>query len=272
MDQTKIIKVAAVAAVGLLAFSFLGKGSEEETIGGSGSFGGFGGGGTEETIGADIAEAAAPFNITFPEIPTFNIPSGSGDSFIIPDSSSFSTGGTPEATDNSLVSTVENTPKKVITSSSYDSKGDAASYSGGGSGAIKGDSLGSKLIKLITAPATVDKETFSSGTSSNKAYDLTGVDVKGILASNTKKEAAMAATVPSYLTQASVDYNKNTTFEQQLKDSGLLKSSSSKTSSNSKTSSTKSTVTKKAANTASYKEGGQTKYKDDSGKVHVKMK
>ena len=73
MDQTKIIKVAAVAAAGLIAFSFLGKGSEEETIGGSGGFGGFGGGGTEETLGGDTGTAPT-FNITFPETPTFVIP------------------------------------------------------------------------------------------------------------------------------------------------------------------------------------------------------
>ena len=248
MDKNKALKVGALAAAGLLAFNFLGKGSEEETIGGSGSFGGFGGGGIEETIGDDIAETAAPFNITFPEIPTFNIPSGSGDSFIIPDSSSFGTGGTPEATDSSLVSTPENTPKKAITSAllpAYDSRGDAISSGGGGSGAIKGDSLGSKFIKLITATPSAPSYPYS-GTASNSKYDLTGVDVKSVLEANTKKEAAMAATVPSYLTQASVDYNKNTSFNQKLADSGLLKSSSSKTSSNSKTSSTaKPVVVKK---------------------------
>ena len=227
MDQNKIIKVAAVAAVGLLAFNFLGKGAEEETIGGSGSFGGFGGGGVEETLAGNGGESPAPsFNITFPEVPAFNPPSGGDSFFIAPDSSNSnsSTGGTPEATDDRLVSTVENTPKKV-------------SGGGGGGGAVQGDSLGSTLIKLITAPSAPSYP--HSGTDSNSKYDLTGVDVKSVLEANTKKEAAMAATVPSYLTQASVDYNKNTGFNQKLADSGLLKSSDSKTTTKKATTTTK---------------------------------
>ena len=277
MDTEKSIKtfigLGAVGIAAYLAYTQL-SGEENTSIGGSGAFSGLGGseGLTSEGI-AGTSDSGISYNINLPQVDTGGISSFiTGGSDILSDDKTVTSGdsiitggGDIKAVTSKKEAVTSGDSTKAETSGSLSSslaqvfgteaqktneRGDYyTTAAGGGAGAIKGQSLGQMALNILTGK-TVSGQTVNAGslptgatTAADPKYSLAGVDVKAVLQADTAKKTAQAATIPSYLTQASVDYNKNTSPAQMLQDSGLLKSSSSSTSA--------ATTTKKEAATVS---------------------
>lgn len=172
MKLTKNQKI--LAGVGALAGILLLTKSEEQSYGGgSGAFGGgFGGDGSiGETGVAGVSDSGTPYQFNFPTpdtswVSSFMAPSSSGS--VMTDSTpvittkkestamlspSSGTSGSSGGLTSSLAQIFGNPSQRV------DARGDAiTSPSGGGSGAIKGESLGTKFINATKNAFAAEKD------------------------------------------------------------------------------------------------------------------
>lgn len=301
MDKEKTIKSAiGLGAVGIaayLAYTQLFGAAENTTIGGSGSFSGLGGAEslTDEGISGQ-SESGVSYNINLPQVDTSGISAlMSGGSSILDSGDSGASGssggsvitgaGEIPIVTSKKSAVVSGDSTKAETSGSLSSslaqvfgteaqktneRGDYyTTAAGGGAGAIKGKSLGEMALNLLTGKTASGASVSGSlptgaSTASNPAYDLSGVDVKAVLAADQAKKAQMSTAISQTKIGA---YTPVSDPLQALKDSGIVKQTYNPSST---PSTTTTTTTKKAAtSTATYKEGGQTKYKDASGKVHI---
>jgi len=276
MDKEKSIKtVIGLGAVGVaayLAYSQLTK-SDSETIGGSGAFSGLGGGESLTSEGlTGTSDSGINYNISLPAVDTSGISQFiSGGGSILDETES--TGGNSVITGSGEV--IQAVTKKAAVSAGDSTKSETSgslssslaqvfgtqaqktnergdyytTAAGGGAGAIKGKSLGEMFIdsvKKVTSSEGVDTKIYTgASTATNPKYDLTGVDVKGILqADKTKKEEMEKA-----ISQTKIGaYTAPSDPLQALKDSGIVKSTYNPNS---------STTTKKEALTST-STGSQT--------------
>lgn len=172
MKLTKNQKI--LAGVGALAGILLLTQSDEQAYGGgSGAFGGgFGGDGSiGETGVSGVSDSGTPYQFNFPTpdtswVSSFMAPSASGS--VMPESSPVIT---PKKESTAMISTSSGTSGSSggLTSSlaqifgtpsqRVDERGDAiTSPSGGGSGAIKGESLGTKVINAVKDAFAAEKD------------------------------------------------------------------------------------------------------------------
>ena len=260
MDKEKTIKsvigIGAVSLAAYLAYTQL-TGEESQSIGGSGTFSGLGGAEslTEEGI-SGTSDSGVSYNINLPQVDTSGISAlvsggssildggevvtsgGSGDSVI-------TGGGEVKVVSSKKAAVNAGDSTKAETSGSLSSslaqvfgtpaqktneRGDYyTTAAGGGAGAIKGQSLGQMALNILTGKTSSGKSVPSSlptgaYTASDPKYDLTGVDVKGILQADKTKKDAMTAAISQ--TKIAAPIKTNLTPYEQLQASGLLKSSS----------------------------------------------
>lgn len=164
-----------IAGIGALAgILFLTKSDEQAYAGGSGGFGGgFGGDGSiGETGVSGVSDSGTPYSFNFPTpdtswVSSFMAPSASGsvsteatpvitpkkESTAILSASNGTSGGGSGGLTSSLAQIFGNPSQRV------DARGDAiTSPSGGGSGAIVGESLGTKLINATKNAFAAEKD------------------------------------------------------------------------------------------------------------------
>lgn len=243
-------KSKAIIGIGALAAAyFMLGGTKSDDVGGSGNFGGLGSGGVEELSGE--TDSGIPYNISFPAIdpsPIFSIMNEPA-----------KTGGSPVVTSDAETP-LKTKKESVISSNSQEQDGSLASSlaqvfgtesqktndrgdyyttsAGGGAGAIKGKSLGEMFIdtaKKITSSKGVDTKIYT-GASTAGQKTIGDIDVKSVLQSDATKKASQMQAISQTKIGAPT---KITNPLQELKDSGIVKSSTG--SSNSLTS-TKKTV------------------------------
>lgn len=271
-------------------------GEEEITIGGSGSFTGLGGAG--ETRGetglldniAGTSDSGVSYNINLPSVDTgmiesiLNQPTASNGEAVItssptaPTKKEAVTTSKPATSSGGILDSIAGSLSQVFGTESQktNERGDYyTTAAGGGAGAVKGLSLGEQALNLLSGKTasgkTIGDATLPTGatTATDSRYDLSGLsksDLQKIVeADKTKKEEQAAA-----IAQTKIAAPKPTStidILSYLKSGGTLTNISTGATITGKTSSS-SNVTKKAAY-STYKEGGQTKYKDASGKVHI---
>lgn len=191
MEKDKLIKFGILAGAGILVWSALTPSTQEDSgFLGSGSFGGLGGG--EEVTSPGSGETE-PLVINFPEIPSFTPEESSP--FIMPASASSNlTEGGSDRSVSGLTASPETLTKKGYVTQEFNAQGDAVSYGGGGAGAIKGESIGSKILSYLTVEPEAPSYP-SSGTAVNDEYDLTGVNPAAVMGLSSGGSGTGKATV-----------------------------------------------------------------------------
>lgn len=266
---------AVVAAYVMLA------GTKSDDVGGSGNFGGLGSGGVEELSGE--TDSGIPYNISFPAIdpsPIFSImnePAKTGGNTVVTSDTE-----TPIKTKKESLT---KTKKESLTSSdSIEKDGSLASSlaqvfgtesqktndrgdyyttsAGGGAGAIKGKSLGEMFIdtaKKVTSSKGVDTKIYT-GASTASQKTIGDIDVKSVLQSDATKKASQIEAIKDTKIGAPA---KITNPLQELKDSGIVKSSSE--------SSKSITTTKKTASSSSSSSSIKRQGGSGTGESKVKI-
>ena len=233
-------KSKAIIGVGVIATAYLYmSGAKTEDIGSGGNFGGLGSGGLEELSGE--TDSGIPYNISFPSIdpsPIFSImnePPG-GNTVVTPDNE------TPD-----VETPIKPKKESVIPSNIQEQDGSLPSSlgqvfgtelqktnergdyyttsAGGGAGAVKGKSLGEMFVdtvKKVTSPKGVDTKIYT-GTSTANQSTIGDIDVKTVLQLDATKKAAQMEAISQTKIAAPT---KITNPLQELKDSGIVKSSS----------------------------------------------
>jgi len=235
----------------------------------SSNFGGLGSGGLEELSGE--TDSGIPYNISFPAIdpsPIFSIMNEPA-----------KTGGSPVVTSD--VETPIKTKKESVVSSNLqeqdgslasslaqvfgtesqktNERGDYYTTSAGGG---KGENLGTKLVKAISNITTskgVDTKIYT-GASTASQSTIGDIDVKSVLQSDATKKAAQMEAISQTKIAAPT---KITDPLQELKDSGIVKSSSG--------SSNSITTTKKTASSSSSSSGIKRQGGSGTGESKVKI-
>jgi hypothetical protein len=297
MDKEKTIKSAiGLGAVGLaayLAYTQL-TGEENTSLGGSGSFSGLGGAEslTEEGI-SGTSDSGIAYNINLPQVDTSGIEALISGGSISPSTSEDKTvtsvitgaGESAATLTKKAASSAGASPAKAETSGSLSSslaqvfgtqaqktneRGDYyTTAAGGGAGQIKGLSLGEMALNLLSGKTASGQSSKSEAlptgaTTANSGYNIpSSSELKSIFAAETAKKEAMTQAISKTKIGA---YTPVSDPLQALKDSGIVKKDYNPSSP------TASQPTTKKASTGTYKEGGQTKYKDASGKTHIVVK
>ena len=290
MDKEKTIKsvigIGAVSLAAYLAYTQL-TGEESQSIGGSGTFSGLGGAEslTEEGI-SGTSDSGVSYNINLPQVDTSGISAlvsggssildggdsgGSGDSVI-------TGGGEVKVVSSKKAAVNAGDSTKAETSGSLSSslaqvfgtpaqktneRGDYYTTSaGGGAGAVKGKSLGEMFIdtvKNVTTSKGVDTKIYT-GASTASQKTIGDIDVKSVLQSDATKKASQMEAIKETKIAAPA---KITDPLQELKDSGIVKSSSG--------SSNSITTTKKAASSSSSSSGIKRQGGSGTGESKVKI-
>lgn len=299
MDKEKTIKSAVgLGAVGLaayLAYSQLAGKEDSTSLGGSGSFSGLGGAEslTEEGI-SGTSDSGVSYNINLPQVDTSGVSAlisggtvsptasedktvtsvltGAGESAAVLTKKTASSAGlstTAAETSGSLSASlgqVFGTPSQRT-----NERGDYyTTAAGGGAGQIKGLSLGEMALNLLSGKTASGQSSKSEAlptgaTTANSGYNIpSSSELKNIFAADTAKKEAMSEAISQ--TKIGAPINSGLSPLEELKASGIVKQDYNPASP------TVSTPTTKKASTGTYKENGQTKYKDASGKTHIVVK
>ncbi len=269
-------KAKAIIGIGALVGAyFMFSNSNSEDVGGSGNFGGLGSGGIEELSGK--TDSGIPYNISFPEIdpsPIFSIinePAKTGGNTVVTSDTETPIKTKKESVISSNIQEQDGSLASSLAqvfgteSQKTNERGDYYTTSaGGGAGAVKGKSLGEMFVdtvKKVTSSKGVDTKIYTgASTATNPKYDLTGVDVKSILQSDATKKASQMEAIKETKIAAPV---KITDPLQELKDSGIVKSSSG--------SSNSLTTTKKTASSSSSSSGIKRQGGSGTGESKVKI-
>ena len=264
----------AIIGVGVLAAAyFMLSSSNSEDVGGSGNFGGLGSGGIEELSGQ--TDSGIPYNISFPAIdpsPIFSIMNEPA-----------KTGGTAVVTSDAKTP-IKTKKESVVSSNIQEQDGSLASSlaqvfgtqaqktnergdyyttsAGGGAGAGKGKSLGEMFIdtaKKVTSSKGVDTKIYT-GASTASQKTIGDIDVKSVLQSDATKKASQMEAIKDTKIASPV---KIINPLQELKDSGIVKSSSG--------SSKSITTTKKSASSSSSSSGIKSQGGSGTGESRVKI-
>lgn len=267
-------KSKAIIGIGALAAAYIMfAGTKSDDIGGSGNFGGFGSGGVEELSG--VSDSGIPYNISFPSIdpsPIFSMMSEPA-----------KTGGSTAVTSD-VETPILTKKESVVSSNLQEQDGSLASSlaqvfgtqaqktnkrgdyyttsAGGGAGAIKGKSLGEMFIdtaKKVTSSKGVDTKIYT-GASTASQKTIGDIDVKSVLQSDATKKASQMEAIKDTKIAAPV---KITNPLQELKDSGIVKSSSG--------SSNSITTTKKTVSSSSGSSGIKRQGSSGTGESKVKI-
>ena len=265
-------KAKVIIGIGALAATyFMLSSSNSEDVGGSGNFGGLGSGGIEELSGQ--TDSGIPYNISFPSIdpsPIFSImnePAG-GNTVLTSDAE------TPIKTKKESVvsSNIQEQDGSLASSLAQvfgtqaqktNERGDYYTTSaGGGAGAVKGKSLGEMFIdtaKKVTSSKGVDTKIYTGASTASQAT-IGNIDVKSVLQSDATKKASQMEAIKDTKISAPA---KITNPLQELKDSGIVKSSSG--------SSQSITTTKKSASSSSSSSGIKRQGSSGTGESKVKI-
>ena len=265
-------KAKVIIGIGALAATyFMLSSSNSEDVGGSGNFGGLGSGGVEELAGE--TDSGIPYNISFPSIdpsPIFSImnePAKTGGSTVVT-----SDVETPILTKKESVVSSQEQDGSLASSLAQvfgtqaqktNERGDYYTTSaGGGAGAVKGKSLGEMFIdtaKKVTSSKGVDTKIYTGASTASQAT-IGDIDVKSVLQSDATKKASQMVAIKDTKIASPV---KITNPLQELKDSGIVKSSSG--------SSNSITTTKKAASSSSSSSGIKRQGGSGTGESKVKI-
>lgn len=289
-----VIGLGAVGVAAYLAYSQLTK-TDSETIGGSGAFSGLGGGESLTSEGlTGTSDSGINYNISLPAVDTSGISQFiSGGGSILDESED--TGGNSIITGGGEI--VQAVTKKAATSAGDSTKSETSgslssslaqvfgtqaqrtnergdyytTAAGGGAGAIKGKSLGEMFIdsvKKVTSSEGVDTKIYTgASTATQSKYDLTGVDVKGILQTDKTKKEEMEKAISQTKIAA---YTPVSDPLQALKDSGIVKSTYNPNSSTTTKKETLSTSNGSQKKTISLKEASNSSRFSSTGSTTTK--
>jgi len=267
-------KAKVIIGIGALAATyFMLSSSNSEDVGGSGNFGGLGSGGIEELSGQ--TDSGIPYNISFPSIdpsPIFSImnePAKTGGNTIVTSDAETPIKTKKESVISSNIQEQDGSLASSLAqvfgteSQKTNERGDYYTTSaGGGAGAVKGKSLGEMFVdtvKNVTTSKGKDTKIYTGASTASQAT-IGNIDVKSVLQSDATKKASQMEAIKDTKIAAPV---KITDPLQELKDSGIVKSSSG--------SSKSITTTKKTASSSSSSSGIKRQGGSGTGESKVKI-